>query len=448
MRSLFKIRLFCLVVALLLVAVPTLARAEIKEVVSKTGVRAWLIEDHNLPLITLSFAFEGGSALDPAGKEGLSTLLASLLDEGAGDFDSRSFQQALADRSIALGFSADEDALFGQLRTLSRERDNAFNLLRLALHTPRFDADAIGRMRDALIAQRHYGLGDPNWLASQSFEQVALGDHPYGRPAGGTVASLSSITHDDLVAAVPQHVVKNRLRLAVVGDITPAALATMLDQVFGDLPVGADLITLPPVAVGAAGETVLVQRDQPQTVLLAGLPGIKREDPDWFSALTMNYILGGDFQSRLMSEIRIRRGLTYGISTALVPYKAGGVFYAMASADNAKVAELLASLKDEMQKLVKDGVTDTELSEAKTYLTGAFALRFNSSAGIANVLLEVQRLGLPPAYLQERGKLIEAVTSADVSRLAAQLVKPDAMTTVLVGRPENITPTRTVSIQP
>lgn len=434
-----------LAVALLL---PFAAQAEVKEVISRGGVRAWLVEDHTLPLITMSFAFEGGSALDPAGKEGRATLLASLLDEGAGELDSRAFQQAMAERSIAIGFSADEDTLSGQLRVLSREQVNAFALLRLALHSPRFDKDAIDRMRDALVAQRQYGLSDPNWVASQAFEQVALSTHPYGRPAGGTVASLGAITRDDLVAAVPQHLVKNRLRVAVVGDITPSALATALDQLFADLPVGAETISLPPLAVGGAGQTILVERDQPQTILLAGLPGIKREDPDWFAALTMNYVLGGDFQSRLMSEIRIKRGLTYGISTALVPYKAGGVFYTMASASNEKVAELLTRLREEMNRLVKDGVTDTELSEAKTYLTGAFALRFNSSAGIANVLLEVQRLGLTPAYLDERAGLIDAVSSADVARLAERLVKPDELTTILVGRPDDVDSTSTVSIAP
>jgi zinc protease len=437
---------FFLLVALLLV--PQLAQAEIKEVVSRGGVHAWLIEDHSLPLITVNFAFEGGSALDPAGKEGRASLLASLLDEGAGDLDSRAFQQALAERSIALGFSADEDALFGQLKTLSREQANAFALLRLALHNARFETEAIGRMRDSLVAQRQYGLSDPNWLASQAFEQVAMTGHPYGRPANGTVATLGAITRDDLVAAVPQHLVKNRLHIAVVGDMTAAALAVTLDQVFADLAVGADSVQLPPLTVTGAGQTVLIERDQPQTVLLAGMPGIKREDPDWFAALTMNYILGGDFQSRLMSEIRIKRGLTYGISTALVPYKAGGMFYAMASADNAKVAELLTRLKDEMRRLVKDGVTATELSEAKTYLTGAFALRFNSSDGIAAVLLEIQRLGFSPTYLNERAKQIDAVTSADVARLAEQLVRPDAMTTIVVGKPAGIESTSTVSIKP
>jgi zinc protease len=436
----------CLVFALV---APLPAFAAVKEVISRGGIHAWLVEDHTLPLISMGFSFEGGSAIDPVGKEGLSMLLASLLDEGAGDLDSKSFQGALSERSIALGFSADEDALFGSLKTLSRESSNAFALLRLALHQPRFDNEAIDRMRDALVAQRQYGLSDPNWLASQGFEQVGLAGHPYGRPAGGTIASLREIGRDDLVAAVPQHVVRNRLKIAVVGDIAPAALAVVLDQVFGDLPTGAESLDMPALRIGGAGELALVRRDQPQTVLLAGMPGLRREDPDWFSALVMNYVLGGDFQSRLMSEIRIKRGLTYGISTALVPYKAGGVLYAMASADNGKVAELLKVLEEELHKMAMSGISPEELAEAKTYLTGAFALRFSSSEKIAGVLLEVQRIGLTPAYLEERASLINAVAEADVARMAERMLKPEGgMTLVAVGNPEGLSPTRSLTIQP
>ena len=437
-----------LVVLCLAVLVPVAAQAQVKEVVSRGGIRAWLIEDHTLPLITMSFAFEGGAAIDPPGKDGLSTLMTALLDEGAGDLDSRAFQSALSERSISIGFSADEDAIFGDLKMLAREKDNAFALLRLTLHAPRFDTEAIDRMKDALIARRQFGLSDANWLASQGFEQLALSSHPYGRAAGGTVGSLRSITRDDLVAAVPQHLVRNRLKVAVVGDIRPAELAVYLDQVFGDLPVGAENVGLPQFRLGGAGQIALIERDQPQTVIMAGMPGIKREDPDWFPAMVMNYVLGGDFQSRLMSEIRIKRSLTYGISTALVPYKAGGVMFAMASTDNAKVEPLMKQLREEMRKMAMGGVTENELAEAKTYLTGSFALHFSSSDNISDVLLEVQRIGLPASYLQERANIINAVSQGDVARLSEQLLKPDAMSVVMVGRPEGVTPNQTISIQP
>jgi zinc protease len=442
-------KLYTLALAVALV-LPALARAEapVREVVSKSGIRAWLVEDKSLPLVSMQFAFEGGAALDPEGKDGLTTLLASLLDEGAGDLDSRAFQAALSERSIELGFSADEDALFGSLKTLSREKDNAFALLRVALHKPRLDVEAIERMKEGHIARRQFGMSDPNWLVSQGFEQLALASHPYGRPAAGTVASLQAITRDDLVTIIPQRLVRNRLKIAVVGDIRPAELAAALDYVFAELPKGAEKIDLPPLQISGAGELGLIAREQPQTVLMAALPGIKREDPDWFPATVMNYVLGGDFQSRLMSEIRVKRGLTYGISSALVPYKAGGVFYAMASADNAKVAELLAQLRDELGKLAKGGVTETELGEAKTYLTGSFALRFNSSSGTASVLLEIQRLGFAPSYLTERAIQIAGVTGADVARMAEQLLKPEALTVVAVGKPENLVPTRDLQVSP
>lgn len=433
---------------LLLILLPFSAHAAVTEVTTKTGLKAWLLEDHSLPIITMSFAFDGGAALDIADKEGLSTLLASTLDEGAGDMPSRAFQAALSERSISLSFSADEDAIYGNLKSLTAEQANAFGLLRMALRQPRFDDEAVSRMKEAMISRRQYGLGDPNWLASQAFEEIALSGHPYGAAAGGTLASIAGLGKTDLDTAAKTRLVRDRLSIAVVGDITPADLARRLDEAFGDLPEAHARIELPELKVQGAGEVALIERNQPQTMLLIGAPGVRREDPDWFPALAMSYILGGDFQSRLMNEIRIRRGLTYGISTALVPHKAGGVLYAMASADNAKVGELLQSFKDEWRRMAEGGVTDQELADAKTYLTGAFALQFGESDGIASVLLEVQRLGFPATYLETRADQINAVTSADVARVAANLLKTENLTIIAVGKPEGITPTRTMSIKP
>lgn len=424
------------------------AHAAVTEVTTPSGLKAWLVEDHSQPLFTMAFAFEGGAALDAEGKEGLSTLLAATLDEGAGELDSRAFQSALSERSISLSYRADEDALYGTLKALSAERDNAFGLLRLSLHEPRFDAEAISRMKAALVSQRQAGLSDPNWLASQAFEQIALSGHPYGRPADGTLTSLDALTRDDLVAITKSRLMRDRLTLTVVGDITPSELASKLDEVFADLPVAGGPVTLPPLTVQGAGEVALISRQQPQTTLLIGTQGIARDDPMWFPALIMSYVLGGDFQSRLMEEIRVKRGLTYGISTALVPYKAGGVLYAMASSDNAKVADLLTQFRAEWQRMAKEGVTEAELQAAKTYLTGSFALRFSSSGGIAGVLLEIQRLGYSPRYLEDRANLINAVTQADVAMAAEKLLNPSTLTYVAVGQPENVTATRNVSIAP
>ncbi len=424
------------------------AHADIKEVTSQGGIKAWLVEDRTLPLITMNMAFDGGAALDAEGKEGLSSLLASLMNEGAGKLDSKAFQSALEDRSIKLGFAANEDALYGKVQMLTRESANAFALLRLALHEPRFDQEAIDRMRDALIAERQSGFSNPNWLASQALEHVAMADHPYGRAANGTLTSLRGLTHDDLVKAASLHFVKNHLKIVVVGDISPSALSTVLDQVFYDLPEAAAAPNLPPLEMKNSGTLTLVERDQPQTVVLAALPGLKRTDKDWFAGALMTYVLGGDFQSRLMSEIRIKKGLTYGISSALIPYSAGGVFYTLASTDNSKTKELLENVREQFVKMQKNGVTDDELKEAKKYMTGSFALHFGSSDEIADTLLEIQRLGLPTSYIYDRAKQINAVTTFDISRLSATMLKPDQLTIVAVGKPTGLQPTSTLTITP
>jgi len=436
-------------ILLLAVALFTLpAHAAVTEVTTPAGLKAWLVEDHSQPLFTMAFSFEGGAALDAEGKEGLSTLLAATLDEGARDLDSRAFQAALSERSISLYYRAEEDAIFGNLKALAAERDNAFGLLGLSLHQPRFDVEAISRMKAALVSQRQAGLSDANWLASQAFEQIALSGHPYGRPGDGTLSSLDHLTRDDLVAAAKARFTRDRLRIAVVGDITPSELAKKLDEVFASLPAAQEPLVLPPLKVQGAGEVALIHRNQPQTMLLLGTQGLTREDPDWFPALIMSHVLGGDFQSRLMREIRVKRGLTYGVSTALVPYKAGGVLYAMASSDNGKVAELIEQLKAEWQRMAMQGVTAEELLDAKTYLTGSFALRFGSSGGIAAVLLDIQRLGYAPSYLEERATRINEVTQADVARVAERLLNPSTLTMVAVGQPEGVTATRNVTIEP
>lgn len=427
---------------------PSLAQADIRDVTSKGGVKAWLVEDHTLPLISISFAFEGGAAIDPNGQEGVSTLLAATMDEGAGDLDSKAFQTALAERSISLGFSADQDAIFGKLKMPRAEKDNAVALMRLALHAPRFDQEAIDRMRDSLITNRQYGMSDPDWLAGQGLARIAMKGHPYGRPTDGTLSSLRSLSKAHLVEAFKAHIVRNRVKIAVVGDISPSELALVLDYLFGDLPEGAAEVDVPAFKPTGRGTVALIEKNQPQTVLLATTQGLTRDDPDWFAALISSYVLGGDFQSRLMNEIRVKRGLTYGISAGLQPFKTGGLFTISSSSDNAKTAEVLSLLQEEMRKMAKSGVTDSELADAKTYLTGSFALRFSSSSRIADVLLDIQRLGFPATYVTTRAKEIAKVTKADVARVAEWLMVPEDFAIVLVGAPEKMSPTETLSVTP
>lgn len=432
---------FCLISAAL---TSTASAIDIKRVVSPGGIEAWLVQDAKVPLLSIKFFFKGGVETDPPGKEGLANLTSTVLDEGAGPYDSEEFQRRMADNSISVSFTATTDGFYGGVHTLVETQDEAVDLARLALTQPRFDEEAVERMRRGVLSQIRRDQGDPDFLARRALYETAFPDHPYGRRARGTVESVSSITRDDMAAFVRQHFAKDNLTVAVTGDIAPDQLGPVLDRIFGALPAKAAVKPPADVVPKGAGETVLVRRPQPQSVVLMSQPGIKRDDPDWFAATVMNYVLGaGSFSSRLMEEIRTKRGLTYGVYSYLVPFQHSALMMAGGSAANANAGKMVELMKAEWQKMRDHGVTQAELDDAKTYLTGSFPLQFTSSSAIADILLQVQRDNLGIDYLDRRSALIEAVTLEDVQRVAKRLLDPAALLTVVVGQPEGIEPTKT-----
>ncbi|GEO37467.1 zinc protease [Skermanella aerolata] len=432
---------FCLVSAAL---TSTASAIDIKRVVSPGGIEAWLVQDAKVPLLSIKFFFKGGVETDPAGKEGLANLTSTVLDEGAGPYDSEEFQRRMADNSISIGFTATTDGFYGGVHTLVETQDEAVDLARLALTQPRFDEEAVERMRRGVLSQIRRDQGDPDFLSRRALYETAFPDHPYGRRARGTVESVGSITRDDMAAFVRQRFAKDNLTVAVTGDIAPDRLGPVLDRIFGELPANSAVKPPTDVVPKGAGETVLVRRPQPQSVVLMSQPGIKRDDPDWFAATVMNYVLGaGSFSSRLMEEIRTKRGLTYGVYSYLVPFQHTALVMAGGSTANANAGKMVELMKAEWRKMRDHGVTQAELDDAKTYLTGSFPLQFTSSSAIADILLQVQRDNLGIDYLDRRSGLIEAVTLEDVQRVAKRLLDPAALLTVVVGQPEGVEPTRT-----
>ena len=285
-------RLVPVLVALLL-AWPAAAAVPVERVVSPGGIEAWLVEDHSLPVISLRFAFKGGAALDPADKGGLASFATVLLDEGAGPLDSQAFQARLEELAVDLGFSAGPDEVTGELRTLSANRAAAFDLLRLALTDPRFESDVVERKRAEIIARLRQRAQDPDVIASRGWYRAMLGDHPYSRPAEGTPETISDITVEDLRALVKDRFARENLMIAVAGDITPAELGGLLDETFGALrerPAAGDV---PRASISEDGGALVVRRDRPQSVVIFGHRGIARDDPDFYAAYVLNYILGG-----------------------------------------------------------------------------------------------------------------------------------------------------------
>jgi zinc protease len=411
----------------------------IQRVVSPGGIEAWLVRQTHLPVLALSFAFRGGTAQDAAGREGSANLLAAMLDEGAGDLDSEAFNGRLQDRAIEVSFAASRDLFSGSLRTLTEHRDEAAELLHLALTRPRLDAAPLERMRQSVLASIRRASTNPGSIASDTFWSVAFPGHPYGRRGSGTLDSVTAITRDDLQALHHRILARDSLKVAVVGDITAAELGPLLDRIFGDLPARGGLVPVPEAAIAGIGERRVVPLDVPQAIISFGLPGLKREDPDFIPAFVLNHILGGGgFSSRLYQEVREKRGLAYSVSSGLAALDSAGLVTGGTSTRNDRAAESLAVITGELQRMGAEGPTGLELEQAKRYLIGSWALRFETSTQIASNLIRIQLDGLQPDYLDRRNGLIEAVTLDDIRRVARRLFGDPRMLVVVVGKPEGM----------
>jgi zinc protease len=410
--------------------------AKIGRVLSPGGVEAWHVQSDLVPLVALAFTFEGGSAKDPPGKAGVAQMLARLLDEGAGAYSSDAFQERLAARAIELSFNAGPDAVGGSLKTLVRHADEAFALLRLALASPRFDEDAIERVRAQTIAGLRYQQNDPGVMASRRFFAEAFPGHPYGHPTSGTIESVAAITRQDIRDLHARVIADGREKIAAVGAIDPGRLAGTLDGVFGALPHADAAAPLPPAEVAGRGTRHVVDIDVPQSVIRFGTDGLSWRDPDFIAAYVLNHILGGGaFTSRLFQEVREKRGLAYSVGTSLVSYRGASMTWGYTATKNERVPECLAVIEAEILRLKTEGPADEELAKAKDYLTGSYALGFDTSTKIAHQLAQVAFEGLGIDYIARRNSLVAAVTQADIARAAERTLGDGKLLVVVAGRP-------------
>ncbi|MAU40798.1 MAG: peptidase M16 [Kordiimonas sp.] len=415
------------------------ALVNIQEVTSPGGIRAWLVENHTIPMLSMKMAFIGGAAWDPDEKAGLSNMVASLLDEGGGTLTSHDFQIALEEHAISLGFSASRDSLHGSMRTLRKHHEKAFALLRLALTAPRFDPQPLERMRKAILTGLARRGESPQAVASDYWFTKMWGKHPYGRIVAGRPETVATITRSDLKGFAKDRLTKRNLVVAVVGDITAAELATLLDKTFGDLAEGEKVKSLPPATQQAESGVWVKERPGGQTTVVFGHGGIKRDDPDWYAAYVMNYILGGGgLTGRLSDAVREERGLAYSVYSYFYPLRHGGLFMGQVATQNARAGEAMAVIHGEISRLASEGVTEEELNDAKTYLTGSYPLEFDSSGSIAGQLLGMQILGFSPNYIQKRNSYIADVSRAQISRVAARLLQADKIVWSIVGKPDDL----------
>lgn len=422
----------------LVFAFPVWAEVKVQELTTPAGIDVWLVEDHSIPFTALELRFRGGTSLDAPDKRGAVYLMTALLEEGADDLDARAHARALEALAASFDYRASDDDVSISARFLTENRDDALELLRDTIHSPRFDSDAIERVRAQVISGRQSDKKDPNSIARAAFNRLAYGDHPYGTDGEGTVESVTALTREDLIQAHADVFARDRLYVAAVGDVTAEDLSRIVDDLLAGLPETGRLI--PDAAdLDISGGTTVVPFETPQSVAVFGQAGIDRQDPDFFAAFVLNQVLGGgSFESRLMNEVREKRGLTYGVYSYLAPRDLAAVYLGSVASANDRIAEAVDVIRAEWTKAATEGVSAKEVEAAKTYLTGAYPLRFDGNAPIARILAGMQMEGLPSDYIVTRNDKVNAVTLEDVNRVAAKLLDPDGLRFVVVGKPDGL----------
>lgn len=422
-----------------LAAVPPAAAMKIEKIVTPAGITAWLVHERAVPLVSLNYAFRGGSSQDEPDKSGTANLVASTLDEGAGDLNSEQFHDRLERRAIDIGFRAERDYFRGTLRTLNEHREEAFDLLRLALTKPRFDADAIERVRGQVMSGLRRKTTNPRNVASLRWWQTAFPGHPYGRQTAGSLETVPRITADDLRDYVRRVFARDQLTVSVVGDVDAKTAAKLVDRAFGSLPARNDLRPVPKVVPVGLGKRIVIKLNVPQSVVTFGGKGIARNDPDFMAAYVVNHILGGgDFTSRLYREVREKRGLAYGVYDSLVWFRRAAVMIGGTATRDDRTGDALNIIEQQIARMAAEGPTPEELAAAKSYLKGAYALSLDSSRKIASQLTQIQLDHLGIDYIQRRGAMIDGVTLADAKRVAKRLYGGGLLVTV-AGRPKDLT---------
>ena len=423
----------CLAITTMMTS-PSQAAAKIQHLISPGGIEAWFVQDATVPLVAMEFGMSGGTAQDPADKPGVGNMVADLIDEGSGDLDSRAFHERLDRRAIDLSFSVTRDNFRGSLRMLKDNKDEAFDLLRMSLTSPHFDNADVERIRAQIISGLKRETTNPSSLASRRFLEIAFGDHPYGRPSNGSLQSVPTITAADLKDYASRVLTREKLRIAVVGDIDAATLGRLLDQTFGGLPAKSKLAPIPDVEPTSPPRREFIALDVPQTVVTFGGPGIRRNDPDFMAAFVVNHILGGGtLSSRLYREVREKRGLAYSVYDQLLWMDHSAMFVGNTATRADRAGETVDAVTKEVRRMAEEGPTQEELDEAKSYLKGSRLLSLDTSSKLASALLQYQLDHLPIDYLERRNALVDAVTLEDVKR-AAQRLWALGLQTVIVGR--------------
>ena len=420
--------------SLLATALPAQAGPKIQHWTAPSGARVYFIENHNLPMLDVSVDFAAGTVNAPADKTGVAGLTNGLMDNGAGDLTEDQIAEKLVDLGASLGSSADADRSGLTLRTLSsaKEKTGALDLMRTVLAQPTYPAEVLAREKARTIAALQEAETRPDSIAGKRFAAALYGDHPYGRTA--TVDSISRITRDDLLTFHRRFYTAKRAVVSLIGDISRAEAETIAQQLTETLPKSDEADAPAPVVALPKGDVIHIAHPAAQSHILLGLPANRRDDPDFFPLQVGNYVLGGGgFVSRLMQEVREKRGLAYDVHSYFAPRKQEGPFTIGLQTRRDQAEGALKVVNDVLAKFLKEGPAEAELRAAKQNIADGFALRTDSNGKLLGFLSTIGFYQLPLSYLDDYPAKVRAVTAKQVREAFNRKVKPEHLVTVVVA---------------
>jgi zinc protease len=427
---------------LVLVGLPAHAALHIQSWTLANGARVLFVENHSIPILDVSVEFDAGSRRDPPGKSGTASLTNAMLARGVHEGQAPAQEPALSEAQISDAFAdtaaergggASEDRAGATLRTLSdrEQRQTSVLLLARLLAQPSFPADLLARDKARVIAAIREDETKPESIADKAFWRVLYGTHPYA--AHETVASVDAITRDDLVAFHNAHYVANRAVIAMIGDVSRDEADTIARQLTERLPQGAPLPALPSVQPLPSKEE-WIPHPASQAHILLGMPALARGDADYFPLIVGNYTLGGGgFVSRLMREVREKRGLSYSVYSYFNPLAQPGPFEAGLQTQKEQTSEALRIVRETIAAYLKEGPTPAELKAAKDNLVGGFALRIDNNRKILANIAAIGFYKLPLDYLDTWTANVKKVTADDIKAAFQRKLALDKMSTVVVG---------------
>lgn len=426
--------------SMVLVAAPLYAASDapthgIQEI-KVAGVSAWLMEDDTLPLVTLRLRIEGaGTASDVPELAGRAAMAARLLTEGAGEYDAAGFTHALQEKAIRLGAGVSKDAFSVQLKTTKYGLKEAFRLMGLALTQANFAEGDVSRIREEMLAQLRSAESSPHYHAGLGMRALLYGNHPYANLPYGSAESLAALNSEALRAYAQRYLTKDKVVMSVVGDISADELSALLEEHLGAMPEIAqpeaviEKVKLAPARVFSAKEM-----DVPQSAIVFATGGIARNHPDFYAAYLLNYMVGGSGLTSLLGQaVRQEEGLSYSINTGLSNDAQTSLWQGGTSTRTDGVVKALEIIDETLAEIAEKGVSEEDFLRAKAYVTGSFALALDNTETFAAYLQLMQEDALGMDYLEKRNSYFDAVSHADVQRVARKLLSRPRYT-VVVGK--------------